>query len=40
MNRPGVPVGNWQWRFQWDELDDALPTRVAHLVALYGRKPA
>jgi len=39
MNRPGVPLGNWQWRFQWDELDDALPTRVADLVALYGRKP-
>lgn len=39
MNRPGVPTGNWQWRFQWHELDPALPTRIADLVALYGRGP-
>ncbi|NBC47031.1 MAG: 4-alpha-glucanotransferase [Gammaproteobacteria bacterium] len=39
MNRPGVAIGNWQWRFQWDELDDALPARFAHLVELYGRRP-
>ncbi|MFP4061993.1 MAG: 4-alpha-glucanotransferase [Halochromatium sp.] len=39
MNRPGVPSGNWQWRFQWDRLDDQLARRVAHLIALYGREP-
>jgi 4-alpha-glucanotransferase len=38
MNRPGVPRGNWQWRFQWDQVDEGLAQRVAHLVELYGRE--
>lgn len=37
MNRPGIPSGNWQWRFQWDQLDDQLPQRLKDLIALYGR---
>ncbi len=37
MNRPGVPSGNWRWRFQWDEIDDQLPQRLEHLIRLYGR---
>lgn len=37
MNRPGVPTGNWRWRFQWDQLDARLAQRVKHLIALYGR---
>ena len=38
MNRPGVPRGNWQWRFQWDQLDPGLAQRLAQMVQLYGRK--
>jgi 4-alpha-glucanotransferase len=37
MNRPGVPTGNWRWRFQWDQLDAQLAQRIKHLIALYGR---
>ncbi|MEA1051002.1 4-alpha-glucanotransferase [Lamprobacter modestohalophilus] len=37
MNRPGVPTGNWGWRFQWDQLDAQLAQRIKHLIALYGR---
>jgi 4-alpha-glucanotransferase len=25
MNSPGTTVGNWRWRFDWDQLDPALP---------------
>jgi 4-alpha-glucanotransferase len=39
MNRPGTAEGNWQWRFSWDQVDDELPARLTHLVALYGRAP-
>jgi len=39
MNRPGVPSGNWQWRFQWDQLDAGLAQRLARMIQLYGRKP-
>ena len=37
MNRPGVPSGNWRWRFQWEQLDPERVARLRHLVALYGR---
>jgi 4-alpha-glucanotransferase len=40
MNKPGVPTGNWQWRFSWDQVTDELPTRLTRLVQLYGRAPA
>jgi 4-alpha-glucanotransferase len=40
MNRPGVASGNWQWRFRWEDLDEGLASRVAHLVELYGRDPS
>jgi len=39
MNRPGTAEGNWQWRFSWDQVNDELPARLTHLVALYGRAP-
>jgi 4-alpha-glucanotransferase len=39
MNMPGVTEGNWQWRFQWDQVGDELPGRLAHLVKLFGRMP-
>lgn len=37
MNRPGVPTGNWQWRFRWDQVTEELPSRLRALVELYGR---
>ncbi|KAA6184609.1 4-alpha-glucanotransferase [Thiohalocapsa marina] len=37
MNVPGKAEGNWRWRFDWAQLDPELPTRLRHLVALYGR---
>ena len=37
MNRPGVANGNWQWRFQWDQLEEQLAQRMQHLIMLYGR---
>ncbi len=37
MNTPGTTEGNWRWRFQWEQVDSALSSRLAHLVRLYGR---
>ena len=37
MNSPGVAEGNWRWRFQWEQIEEALPTRLSHLLKLYGR---
>jgi hypothetical protein len=37
MNIPGVAEGNWNWRFQWDQIGDELPGRLTHLVKLFGR---
>lgn len=39
MNTPGTIVGNWQWRFDWDDVDEKLASKFAHLVRLYGRSP-
>jgi 4-alpha-glucanotransferase len=39
MNRPGVPSGNWQWRFSWEQVTAELPGRLRGLVELYGRSP-
>lgn len=38
MNTPGTAVGNWHWRFQWDQLTAERAQRLAHLVELYNRK--
>jgi 4-alpha-glucanotransferase len=38
MNTPGTTVGNWNWRFQWDQLSHDQTTRFTHLVALFNRK--
>lgn len=38
MNTPGITVGNWNWRFQWDQLSHDQTTRFTHLVALFNRK--
>jgi 4-alpha-glucanotransferase len=37
MNTPGTTVGNWKWRFQWDQLSHDQATRFGHLVALFNR---
>ncbi|MER2599387.1 MAG: 4-alpha-glucanotransferase [Caldilineales bacterium] len=39
MNLPGRPGGNWQWRYQPNDLDRALAERLWRLSAVYGRLP-
>ena len=38
MNTPGTTVGNWKWRFQWQQLSHDQSTRFNYLVALFDRK--
>jgi 4-alpha-glucanotransferase len=40
MNTPGRATGNWSWRLEPGELDDALAARLAGLSARAGRSPA
>ncbi len=40
MNRPGSVSGNWEWRFQWEDLGDAAGARLLNLARLYGRAPS
>ena len=37
MNMPGTKEGNWRWRFDWQQVDDALHGRLRHYLKLYGR---
>lgn len=37
MNTPGTLEGNWQWRFNWDDLSEATITKLRKMVTLYGR---
>jgi len=37
MNTPGVPGDNWSWRFNAEQLSDALAARLHRLVDMYGR---
>jgi 4-alpha-glucanotransferase len=39
MNTPGVPGGNWSWRFPEAWLDHPARKRMAALAKLYGRAP-
>ncbi len=39
LNVPGSSEGNWQWRYQYDDLSDQLSDRLKTLVQLYGRSP-
>ncbi len=39
MNVPSFGDGNWQWRYQYDDLTDQLSDRLKTLVHLYGRSP-
>ncbi len=38
MNTPGVPEGNWRFRFSWSEVSSRELGRLARLAFLYGRK--
>jgi 4-alpha-glucanotransferase len=38
MNTPGTTIGNWKWRFQWDQLSHERAARFAYLVGLFNRK--
>lgn len=37
MNTPGTTVGNWTWRFHWNQLTPERTERLRHLVKLYNR---
>ena len=37
MNTPGVPTGNWHWKFSWDMLDKGLAGRIHEMIADTGR---
>lgn len=37
MNIPGVPKGNWGWRYKEDALSDGLAEDLAKLTRIYGR---
>jgi 4-alpha-glucanotransferase len=38
MNRPGVALGNWSWRFDWDAVDPMLADRLADRLAAHRRR--
>lgn len=40
MNRPSVAGNNWAWRYRAEALNPWSSTRLAEMVALYGREPA
>lgn len=37
MNTPGRASGNWSWRFAWEQLTDAIRSRLAHITRSTGR---
>jgi len=37
MNTPGTMEGNWQWRFEWEQIPPDLAQKLHHLLHLYGR---
>ena len=39
MNFPGTAMGNWDWRFSWDQVGPEHATRIHELSALFGRVP-
>jgi len=40
MNTPGSASGNWQWRFDWDQVSPGLAGQLHELVRQYGRDDA
>ncbi len=39
MNLPGTTTGNWQWRFEWNQLNHAVSEKLAALTAVFERCP-
>lgn len=37
MNTPGTTEGNWDWKFDWDMVEEEISQRLAALNMLYGR---
>ena len=37
MNRPGIPDGNWEWRFNWGQLSTRHSEYLYEISALHGR---
>ncbi len=37
MNLPGTMEGNWQWRFDWPQVDEGLALRLRELTGRYSR---
>jgi 4-alpha-glucanotransferase len=37
MNTPGTNRGNWDWRFEWSQVEPGLASRIKQLLVLYGR---
>jgi 4-alpha-glucanotransferase len=37
MNTPGVPDGNWHWRFDWSQVEPELAPRIRSLLSSTGR---
>jgi len=37
MNTPGTTEGNWQWRFDWEQIPDGIDQHLRYLVGLYDR---
>lgn len=37
MNKPGIPSGNWRWRFRLEQFHSGIVERVAGLTQLYNR---
>ena len=37
MNLPGTVDGNWQWRFEWSQVDDGLADRLREITTRYSR---
>ena len=37
MNTPGVPTGNWRWRFDWSQLTIGVTEKLRHLAKFYER---
>ena len=37
MNTPGTTEGNWQWRFNWDQVPEDLAQRLSSLCQIYNR---
>ena len=40
MNFPGVPEGNWEWRFTWDQIQQDKTDMLAQITRENGRSPS